>query len=240
MHQNGRLPLGTVVATQKAGENPKEVRMPYVLKNGRYQVRCRYPHCTFNVPETIDATLMGVTEEDVESEARKMARDMGMRDHDAMHGRKHTLQDPEIRRVSGICAPINGTGVEPHIAPKSSLTREFRKGEVILKKGEDATTVCRVISGSAFAEPNPSHRYTPGDCFGAAALLAGHRRLANIISGAEGTRVAFYNLVELRRTDPRKARRLFLQVMEDALAVICELERSIHRYRKNSEKAQAV
>jgi CRP-like cAMP-binding protein len=169
-----------------------------------------------------------------------MARDMAMSSHDAMHGRKHTLQNPEVRRIAGICQRMDGVGYEEGPEPRGAEVREFRKGDVILRKGDDATTVCQVQSGFAFPERNVSHRYAPGDCFGAAALLARHRRMTSIIAGSDGTRVCFYDLVALRRTDPRRASRIFMQVMEDALAVISELERSIDRYRKHPARAAAV
>ncbi len=80
--------------------------MPYRLKKGVYAVRCRYPHCTFNTRLEIDTVIMGMTEDDVEAEAMKMAKGMAMVKHDSLHGRRHPLLNPEIRRVAGYNQPI--------------------------------------------------------------------------------------------------------------------------------------
>ena len=84
-----------------------------------------------------------------------------------------------------------------------------------------------MIRGSAFPERNRSHRYRAGDCFGAAALLMKHRRTCDVVAGSDGTKVAFYNLIEMSKNDPKKARELFSAVMEDTFKVIQDLEKSI-------------
>ena len=48
----------------------------------------------------------------------------------------------------------------------------------------------------------------------ASALLANHSRTCNVIAGANGTRIAFYNLVALSKKNPKKASRTFQAVME--------------------------
>jgi hypothetical protein len=52
--------------------------MPYKLKNGIYAVRCRYPRCTFHSQFEIKQNIMGMTEKDVEIEAKRIARDMAL------------------------------------------------------------------------------------------------------------------------------------------------------------------
>ena len=170
--------------------------------------------------------IMGMTESDVETEARKTARDMAHVKHDSLHGRQHALQNPEIRMVSGT---VQLVGVGPlQTSPRQGdwYVREFKKGDMILKKGEDATSVCEVLRGVAYPLPNRHHRYSLGDCFGVAALLPNHSRMADVMAGSDKTRIAFYRLPELNRHDPEKASRLLTRVIEDTLQVIGELEQS--------------
>ena len=205
--------------------------MPYKLKNGIYAVRCRYPRCTFNVQLEIEQNLAGMTQKDVEDEAKRLVRDMAMIKHDAIHATRHTLRNPEIRKVSGSYELIGATpGTGPAYGEDGSVRyQEFDKGEIILKKGEDATAVCEVISGYAYPLRNKTHRYNTGDCFGAAALVAGQTRTADIVAGTGRTRVAFYNIIELSKQNPKKARQLFNQVMDDTFKVIRDLEVSIDK-----------
>jgi hypothetical protein len=211
--------------------------MPYRLKNGIYSVRCRYPRCTFHSQFEIDQNIMGMTEQDVESEAKRIARDMALIKHDAIHASRHTLRSPEIRKVSGsyelVGAPLRQAGAG-YTVPKNGdvFYKEYQRGEVILHKGDDATSVCEVMRGVAYPERNRSHRYREGDCFGAAALLARHQRTCDVVAGSDGTRIGFYNLIELSKSNPRKARELFGTVMEDTFKVIQGLEKSIERTKR--------
>ena len=199
--------------------------MPYRLNKGVYSVRCRHPHCTFNAQTKIDQAIMGMTESDVETEALKIARDMAMVHHDSIHGRQHSLHNPEIRRSSGSCQLV-GAGPERAPRPQGEVgLREYSQGECILKEGEEADWVCEVLRGFAYPQRNMAHRYKTGDCFGAAALLPKHRRMTSVISGSDRTRIAFYNLIELNKSDPKKANSVFARVMEDTLQVIRELEK---------------
>jgi hypothetical protein len=209
--------------------------MPYKLKNGIYAVRCRYPRCTFNVQLEIEQNLAGMTQKDVEDEAKRLVRDMAMIKHDAVHGTRHTLRNPEIRKVSGSYELI-GASPGGYGAAGGVRYQEFQKGEIILKKGEDATAVCEVVSGYAYPLRNKNHRYNTGDCFGAAALVAGQSRTADIVAGTGRTQVAFYNIIELSKHDPKKARHLFNQVMDDTFKVIRDLEGSIDKLERQVEK----
>ncbi len=197
--------------------------MPYRLNMGVYTVRCRHPHCPFNAQMKIDQAIMGMTESDVETEARKIARDMAMVQHDSIRGRQHSLHNPEIRRASGSCQLV-GAGPERAPRPQGGF-RDFAKGECIVKEGENADWVCEVLRGVAYPQQNRSHRYAAGDCFGAAALLPKHTRMTSIIAGSDRTRIAFYDLMELKKSDPRKANKVFARIMEDTLQVIRDLEK---------------
>lgn len=216
--------------------------MPYKLKNAIYSVRCRYPRCIFHSQFEIEQNIMGMTEQDVEIEAKKIARDMALIKHDAIHATRHTLRNPDIRKVSGSYelvgpAPRRRSSTTYGVAKQKDVYyKEYQRGEVILKKGDDATSVCEVMRGSAYPERNRSHRYREGDSFGAAALLARHQRTCDVIAGSDGTKVAFYNLIELSKTNPKKAREIFSAVMEDTFNVIQNLEKSIDRTKKEIER----
>jgi hypothetical protein len=208
--------------------------MPYQLKNGVFLVRCRYPGCPFSTQITTEQRIMAMTEEDVEREAKNLCKDIAMTKHDAIYGTKHTLRNPEVRRVSGTYQLI-GQPDSQEEKPEPVYYRDFDKGEVILNEGEPATTLCEVVRGSAFAERNMGHRYGIGACFGASALLANHSRTCNVLAGSNGTRIAFYNLIALSKKNPKKASRLFQDVMDDTLRVIQDLESSIETTRQEIE-----
>jgi CRP-like cAMP-binding protein len=210
--------------------------MPYRLKNGIFLVRCRYPGCPFNTQVTIEQKIMGMTEKDVEQESKNLAKDIGRTKHDAMFGMKHALRNPDVRKVSGFYELVGGSMLAAESKNRESVVQDFDEGEIILQRGEQATTICEVVRGSAYPEHNPAHRYGPGDCFGASALLANHNRTCDVIAGKNGTRIAFHNLIGLSRRDPKKATKLFQSVMEDTLAVIQDLEQSIVRARREVEK----
>jgi len=76
--------------------------MAYKLKNGVFSVRCRHPGCPFNTRIEIEKNLMGTTKQDVELEARKLARDMATTKHDPVYGTNHYLEKPDIHKASGI------------------------------------------------------------------------------------------------------------------------------------------
>lgn len=196
--------------------------MPYRLNKGVYLVRCRQSRCTFDAHLEIGETIMGMTDTDVETEARKVALQMAQVKHESLHGRTHTLHNPEIRRVSGTvqltgAGPVQGMEHRP-----TSEVREYGKGDVILKEGEAATTVCEVLKGAAVPVKNVRHVYIRGDCFGVSSLLPRHRRLTDVVAGADRTSIAFYDLSELRKTDPDKAGKLFSSLMEDTLKLVAE------------------
>lgn len=198
--------------------------MPYRLNKGVYSVRCRHPSCTFSAELEIEENIMGMTEADVETEAIKMARGMAGVKHESLHGgRQHALQNPEIRMMSG-SIQLTGAGPVHDSLPDDSYIREFMKGDVIVRKGEDASAVCEVLKGVAYPKRNRRHRYSTGDCFGVAALLPNKSRMTDVVAGADGTKIGFYRLPELNRRDPRKASQLLTRVIEDTLEVIEELE----------------
>jgi len=76
--------------------------MAYRLKEAVYKVRCRQPGCTFISEFVVKANLMGATKADIDSEAWKIAKGLGTNQHDAIHGVKHLMCDPDIRKTRSI------------------------------------------------------------------------------------------------------------------------------------------
>jgi len=209
--------------------------MPYQLKNGIFLVRCRYPGCAFSTQVTTEQKIMAMTEQDVEREAKNLVRDIATTKHDAVYGTRHALRNPEVRRISGSYQLIGRPDSSQEPQSQGVFFRDFDKGEVILQEGDEATTLCEVVRGSAYADRNESHRYGVGTCFGASALLAKHSRTCNVLAGSNGTRIAFYNLIALSKKNPKKASRLFQAVMEDTLRVIQDLEGSLEHTQRETE-----
>jgi len=205
--------------------------MPYRLVKGVYAVRCKHAQCPFHDQMKIDENIVGVTEEDVRTEAIKMARDQATVKHDSIYGRKHGLEAPEIHMVSGMVQKLGPAGSSEEGTQKGVVVRRFGKGEVILRKGETASTVCEVLEGSAYPLANKSHRYGAGDCFGVAALVPNHTRLSDVVAQVDGTTVAFYDLGDLRQNEPGRASRVVSRIMDDTLRVVDELGRAVSRLR---------
>ena len=206
--------------------------MPYRLRNGAYIIKCCYPGCSFDTKFEINQNISGITEQDVNDEAKKLAIGMAQIKHDAVYGTKHPLTDPRIRQVRGSFESIGATKDKPGSGKGPVSYRLFQKGEIIIKKGEDATTVCEVKHGFAYPVHNRNHKYSIGECFGAAALMSHHDRTTDILSGENGTKIAFYNVIELSKTDAKKAGQLYNRTMEDIFKVIGELEQKNKKLEK--------
>lgn len=214
--------------------------MAYKLKKGVFKVECKYSGCPFNVDIEINQNIMGMTEEDVEVEARKIARDMALIKHDAMYGSKHTLTSPAIRKVSGVYEAIGAKSSFLVNQQEAVKYKEYKKGDVILKKGDIASTICEVVKGFAYVEKNKNHVYKSGESFGAAALLINQTRTTDVIAGEDGTTIAFFNLKELSKKDPRKAKEIYNEAMEDIFDVICEMEQVIDTLETDLEKEKMI
>jgi len=217
--------------------------MAFKLKEAVFRVRCREPGCPFVSDFSVKENLMGATEADVDSEAWKLAKDLGVTRHDAIHGRRHPMIDPEIRKIRGSYEMI-GRSVPPRAPRPPRLgetinTRRYDKGDRIIAKGERATTVCEVVRGSAYNEHRPSLIYRPGATFGAAGLFEHKRRMADIVAGENGTLVAFYDMRELKDTDREKANELYNEAMEDIFNVLTWLEDHSAALEKRVAKLKA-
>jgi hypothetical protein len=150
--------------------------MAFKLKEAVFRVRCREPGCAFVSDFLVKENLQGATEADVNSEAWKLAKDLGITRHDAIHGKRHPMIDPDIHMIRSSYETIGG--VPRSRAPlaasrlgESINTRRYDKGDRIIAKGERATTVCEVVRGMARNARRPSLVYRPGATFGAAGLF---------------------------------------------------------------------
>jgi hypothetical protein len=204
--------------------------MSFRLTQALYRVRCREPGCAFNSEFVVKENIMGATEADVDTEALKIARNLGFIKHDALYGRKHQLNNPEVTKVTASYERL-GTGPAPAAAAPAAQpaapavpTKTFKRGEVIIRKGESAATVCEVVRGTAMNERLPDLLYKAGATFGSAAIFKQKKRTADIVAGEDGTTIAYYNIRELSRTNPAKARELYDEAMEDIFHVLEYLE----------------
>ena len=218
----------------------KEIAMAYKLKNGKFKVDCKYPGCPFESEFAINQNIMGMTEEDVETEAKKIARDMARIKHDAVYGAKHNLTNPTVKKVSGIFEAVGAKTSVFKGQQDAVKYKEYKKGDKILQKGDIATTICEVVKGSAYVDKNKSHTYKVGDSFGAAALLVNQTRTVDIIAGEDGTMIAFFNLKELSKKDPRKSKELYTEAMEDIFDVMQEMENMIENLENDLEKERII
>jgi len=92
--------------------------MSFRLKEAMFKVRCREPGCSFYSEFVVRENIMGATEADVDSEALKIARNLGYIKHDALYGRMHQLSNPDVVKVSGAYDHL-GTGTETPSSPSS-------------------------------------------------------------------------------------------------------------------------
>jgi hypothetical protein len=233
--------------------------MSFRLKEAIFKVRCREHGCPFFSEFVVKENIMGATEMDVDTEAQKIARNMGYIKHDALFGRKHPLANPEIFKISssyerigttpayataahaGPAAPVTPPGIPPAPAPTPfAPTRTYKRGEIIIRKGESAVTVCEVLHGSAVNEKLPALNYKAGSTFGAAAIFRHKNRMVDIVAGEDGTTIAFYNIREMSKTNPAKARALYDEAMEDIFFIVQYLEAYSSSLEKQVKKLQAV
>lgn len=214
--------------------------MGFKLKKAIFKVDCNYPSCPFEEEFTITQNLMGLTEEDVENEARKLCVGMARIKHDALYGAKHPLTNPTVKKLSALYEAIGTKSSSIFNQVEAVKYKEYKKGDTILKKGDIATTICEVVKGYAYVDKNPNHKYKPGDSFGAAALLVNQTRTVDIISGEDNTTIAFYNLQELNKKDPRKAKELYTEAMEDIFNVLKEMETLIDKLELELEKEKMI
>ena len=218
--------------------------MAFKLKEALFRVRCREPGCPFVSDFPVKENLQGATEADVNSEAWKIAKDLGTTRHDAIHGKRHPMIDPDIHMIRSSYETIGGVPRSRMPAARPRLgetinTRRYDKGDRIIAKGERATTVCEVVRGSARNARRPSLVYRPGATFGAAGLFENKRRMADIVAAENGTIIAFYDMRELWTSDREKAKELSNEAMEDIFRVLAWLEDRCDKLEKQLPQRKA-
>ena len=129
-----------------------------------------------------------------------------------------------------ISGSIQLTGAGPVNVPAGDrmeqlYVKEFMKGDVILKKGDNASAVCEVLKGAAYPTRNKHHRYKVGTASGLPRSFQSESRMTDVVAGEDKTRIGFY-LLSPNKKDPRKASQVLNRVIEDTLDVIGELEES--------------
>ncbi len=216
--------------------------MSFRLKEAVFRIRCREPGCPFNSEFVVKENLMGVTEADIDSEALKIAKNLGFIKHDAMYGRKHQLVNPEIFKVGSSYERIGGLmATEPTSSTNGDQERGrvFRRGEVIIRKAEDAAIACEVLRGSAFNAGHPGLKYKPGSIFGTAALFNQRARPADVLASEDDTAIAFHNVKELTKSNPPRARELYDRALEDIFHILVHLEGYSATLEKKVQQLQA-
>jgi CRP-like cAMP-binding protein len=222
--------------------------MAFRLKEVVFRVRCREEGCPFTSDFSVKENIMAATQEDVDSEALKIARDQAMTKHDAIYGRRHTMLRPDVHKVAGTYEQIGAAApaavpavpVAPERQPRAMQVVGFARGERIVARGERATAVCEVIRGSAVNERRPGIVYRPGSTFGAAALFEQRKRMASIVAAEDDTLIGFYDMRELARSDPAKAHELYNEAMEDIFNVLAYLDDYSASLEKRVEKLAAA
>jgi hypothetical protein len=218
--------------------------MAFKLKEAVFRVRCREPGCPFVSDFLVKENLQGATEADVNNEAWKFAKDLGINRHDAIHGKRHSMIDPDVHMIRSSYETIGGvprgrTPITHARLGETINTRRYDRGDRIIAKGERATTVCEVVRGSARNERRPSLVYRPGATFGAAGLFENKRRMADIVAAENGTIIAFYDMRELWTSDREKAKELSNEAMEDIFRVLAWLEDRCDALEKQLAKRKA-
>ena len=218
--------------------------MSFRLKEAVFKVRCREPGCPFNSEFSIKENIMGVTEADVDSEALKIAKNMGSIKHDSIYGRKHPLVNPEIfktsssyERIGGLTA--NSVSWSPAASGDHSRGHVFHRGEVIFRKNEPAAMAYEVIRGSAVNLGHSDLRYRAGAILGTAALFNQKSRPVDVVAAEDDTEIAIHNVKEITKIDPARARELFDRALEDVFHVLLHFEAKLKKLesRKAAPKA---
>jgi hypothetical protein len=218
--------------------------MSFKLKEVLFRVKCGEPGCPFSSDFLIKENLMGATEADIDQEVWKIAKNLAYNKHDSLYGRRHPLTNPDIKKVSGqyerigqqvdlelVTSPVRPIGPSPQ--------KTYRKGDKIIRKGDKAGTICEVVRGSARNEDRPDLVYRQGSTFGFAALLENKDRMADIVAAEEGTVIASYNLKDLSKADPAKARSMYNEAMEDIFRVMEYLEDLSKSLEKQADRLRS-
>ena len=208
------------------------------LKEAVYRIKCRAPGCTFVSEAPIRENIMGATERDVDTEVLKIAKNLAFIKHDAMHGRKHDLTNPEIMKVSAQYERLGGGIVQG--SERAPNVHTFARGQVIYGKEEDGSAVFEVLRGSVRNVRYNEITYSPGSGFATGTLFGHPGAFAGVVAATDDTVVSRHDFGELQRSNPAEARRLYEMAMGDLFRLIAALEKRVANSVKVGGKAKPV
>ena len=206
------------------------------LKEAVYRIKCRAPGCTFVSEAPIRENIMGATERDVDSEVLKIAKNLAFIKHDAMHGRKHDLTNPEIIKISSQYEHL-GIAQGSERAPN---VHALARGQVVYGKDEGGSVVFEVLRGSARNVRYNEITYSAGSGFATGSLFGHPGAFAGVVAAADDTVVVRHDFGELQRSNPAEARRLYEMAMGDLFRLIAALEKRVANSVKVGGKAKPV
>ncbi len=179
---------------------------------------------------------MGATERDVDSEVLKIAKNLAFIKHDAMHGRKHDLTNPEIIKISSHYEHLGAAQGSEKPPDAHALAR----GQVVYGKDEGGSAVFEVLRGSARNVRYNEITYSAGSGFATGSLFGHPGAFAGVVAAADDTVVVRHDFGELQRSNPAEARRLYEMAMGDLFRLIAALEKRVANSVKVGGKAKPV
>ena len=212
--------------------------MSYCLKKGIYRVKCNEENCTFDIKLEITNNIIAITEKEVDAETKKFVYEIAKLKHDELYLDKHILNKRSIEKISAIYEAVDSRKSSITIQKEPIIYKEYKKGDIIIGKDDIFYTVCEVVKGSAFQDKNKNKVYNIGDNFSASDLIINQNRIVNIIAGQDNTTIAFYNLKELSKKDPSKAKELYKKSIEDIFEIITSMELVINKLDNLLEKEE--
>ena len=212
--------------------------MSYCLKKGIYEVKCKEENCPFEIRLEITNNITAITEKEVDLEVKKFVTEIAKLKHDELFKNKHSFNKKSVEKISAIYEAVDSRKSSIIIQSEPIIYKEYKKGDIIIGKDDVFYSVCEVVKGSAFQDKNKNKIYDVGDNFGASELIINQNRIVSIIAGEDKTTIAFYNLKELSKKDPGKAKELYKKSMEDFFEIIGSMEEVINKLDSSLEKVE--
>ena len=198
--------------------------MLYKSKDLIFNLKCKKSKCKYNERFEIGSGIMGKTEHEVEVTSKKIISEIAKIKHDNLYKDDHLMKDFVIEKVSCICEAVNFKNIPIIIQDEAIVYKEFKKDEIIFSKDQISNCICEIVKGNAYSSKNKDKAYHVGDNFGPSDLIINKTRIADIISGEDGTTAAFYNIKKLNEKDPLKAKELYGKSIDDIFEIISNLE----------------
>lgn len=213
-------------------------KVSYCLKKGIYKVKCNEENCPFDIKLEITNNITAITEKELDIEAKKFVSDISKLKHDELYLDQHAFNKKSIEKISAIYEAVDSRKSSIIIQNEPIVYKEYKKGDVIIGKDDIFYSVCEVVKGSAYQDKNKNKVYNVGDNFGASELIINQNRIVNIVAGQDNATIAFYNLKELSKKDPAKAKELYKKSTEDIFEIITSMEEIINKQDNLLEKEE--